>query len=337
MSKITNPELEPSVTCGFFSSQDGDRKYNTEEISSLFDGLIKDGIYSTIGDAFTVTAAGGNNVTVGTGRAWFNHTWTYNAEPLPLTLDAAEVNRSRYDAIVIEINVNESVRDNSIKVLKGSSSSGAKPTMKKTEGVYQYPLCYIYRPAGSKAITAGNIKNEVGSTTPFVTGVVDTVNLETLTSQYLAALDELKDKLNSDFQTNYDAQTEAFNNAITEFTTWITGQEADYTTWLNSTQEDFSDWRDSQTEAFNKWSDNEKSSMTNWEDTQKSDFETWAAERKSVIDQWYETIKGQLSDGDLAVSLQSQINDNKTAIAEVKEQVEGLAVISNDEIDALFS
>ena len=43
-----------SVTSGFFNSLNGDRRYNAEQMSSIFDGIINDGIFANIGTAFGV-------------------------------------------------------------------------------------------------------------------------------------------------------------------------------------------------------------------------------------------------------------------------------------------
>ena len=88
-------------------------------MSSIFDGLIVDGIFSSIGTAFNVRAAGGLTVNIGIGRAWFNHTWTLNDSILPLEAPEAEVLLDRIDAVVIEVNAIESVRANSIKFVTG--------------------------------------------------------------------------------------------------------------------------------------------------------------------------------------------------------------------------
>ena len=50
-----------SVSSGFFNSLNGDRKYNAEQMSAIFDGLIIDGVFASIGTAFAVKAAGGLN------------------------------------------------------------------------------------------------------------------------------------------------------------------------------------------------------------------------------------------------------------------------------------
>ena len=56
-----------SVTYGFYNSLNGDRKYNAEQVSSLFDGLIIDGVFASVGMAFAVKATTGITVNVGIG------------------------------------------------------------------------------------------------------------------------------------------------------------------------------------------------------------------------------------------------------------------------------
>ena len=42
-------------------------------------------------------------VTVGTGRAWFDHTWTLNDTPLTLEIEPASEMVVRIDAVVLDI------------------------------------------------------------------------------------------------------------------------------------------------------------------------------------------------------------------------------------------
>ena len=48
-----------AFTCGFFNSENGDRKYNAEQMSAIFDGIIADGVFTTIGDHLAVSAGTG--------------------------------------------------------------------------------------------------------------------------------------------------------------------------------------------------------------------------------------------------------------------------------------
>lgn len=187
-----------AVTSGFYNSVSGDRKYNALQMSSIFDGIIEDGVYSTIGDHFSVTAGTGNTIIVGTGRAWFNHTWTLNDADYPVTLEPSEVVLNRYDAIVIEVNGSNTVRGNSIKVIKGTpGSSPSKPSLAKGDNnIWQHPLAYVYVPAGSSSISQSNIEYVVGkSECPFVVAAVQSVNIDALVAQWQDEFDTWFDNL----------------------------------------------------------------------------------------------------------------------------------------------
>lgn len=175
-----------SVTYGFYDSLNGDRKYSAKQISELFDGLIGDGVFTSIGDALAVSVGGGMNIIVGTGRAWFNHTWTYNDAPLILQVDQSEIALNRVDSVVLEVNSDDDVRANTIKIVKGVPSSEPVATeLVRNEFVNQYPLAYIYVSAGVTEITSANIENTIGSSDcPFVTGILETVDIDTLLAQW---------------------------------------------------------------------------------------------------------------------------------------------------------
>lgn len=188
-----------SVTSGFFNSINGDRKYNAEQMSSIFDGIINDGVFANIGTAFSVQATTGNTVNVGTGRCWFDSTWLLNDATLPIELDDAEVLLDRIDAIVIEINHSESVRAGSIKVVNGTpSSTPTNPTMTHTDYINQYPIAYIMRSANSDAITQANITYTVGSNAcPFITGILSVVSIQNIVSQWENEFDTWLDSLSA--------------------------------------------------------------------------------------------------------------------------------------------
>ena len=71
-----------AIKYGYFNSVNGDRKYNAEDMTMYFKGLVSDGIFQTIGDMFVVTAGDGLTVTVGTGRALVNTHWIENTTVL---------------------------------------------------------------------------------------------------------------------------------------------------------------------------------------------------------------------------------------------------------------
>ena len=217
-----------SVTYGFYNAKDHDRQYDAVQLSSIFDGLINDGIYATIGDAFVITAGSNMSVTVGTGRAWFNHTWTYNDAKLILTIPNSEVLLDRYDAVVLETNDADDVRANSIKVISGvAASSPKKPDLTNDTHTHQYPLAYIKVPANSTSVSQANIENCIGtSACPFVTGIVDTIDATTLFKQWNSEFDiwfdSMKGQLSTDAAGNLQTQINALKNTISTTTKSIT-------------------------------------------------------------------------------------------------------------------
>lgn len=210
-----------AVTSGFFNSVNHDRLYNAEQISSMFDGIILDGIYQGLGDAFIVKPYSDLNctVTVGTGRAWFDHTWTLNSTELALTLDDPNVLYDRIDAIVIDVDRRQDVRANSIKVVKGTvSETGAtKPSLIKEELHNQYPLAYVTVKAGSAApIQAQYIENMIGKTdTPLVAGVLESMDItmfvQQMEDEFNVWFDGLKDVVSGDAITNLQQQINEIN------------------------------------------------------------------------------------------------------------------------------
>lgn len=197
---------------GFFNSKNGDRKYDAIDISSIFDGIIEDGVFGTIGEQFTVTPGEGLQVIVGSGKAWFHHTWTSNDAPIPLNLETPDITLDRYDAVILEINNEENVRANAIKILKGTSQSiPQKPSLIKSETVNQYPLAYILVKHGSSSITSSEIEIMVGKgECPFVTGPLESVSVDQLFSQWESDFnvwfDNVQAQLEGDIATNLQKQ-----------------------------------------------------------------------------------------------------------------------------------
>lgn len=226
-----------SVTYGFYNSIKGDRKYNALEMSSIFDGIIVDGVYMSIGDALNVKSSGGMGITVGIGRAWFNHTWTLNDSLLPLTLANSDVLLNRIDAIVLEVNNNTEVRKNTIKILKGTpSSKPVKPTMTEGELLNQHPLAYISIPAGATSISQSNIENAIGtSACPYVTGVLKGMDIDNLVAQWGAQWAEW-------LSSNTDAWEAFMSDNTNEWKSFMAKNKNEWSDLINGNTSEFETW-----------------------------------------------------------------------------------------------
>lgn len=187
-----------SISYGFYDSLPNDiREYSAKEFSSLFDGLINDGVFMDVGNQFMITASSNMFIVVGTGRAWFNHTWTYNDAPFVLKVSEANSVFSRIDTVILEVDDRIDKRINSVKILEGvPAPDPVAKTLTRIDGVYQYPLAYILVEADVKEITQSVITNAVGtSDCPFVTGIIQTMNIDNLISQWRDQWERYKEKV----------------------------------------------------------------------------------------------------------------------------------------------
>ena len=282
-----------SFASGFFNSVDHDRLYDATDISRLFDGLIRDGIFASIGDCLVVKQSNQMNVTVGTGRAWFNHTWSYNDALYPVTIPPSEILMDRIDAVVLEINSVESVRANSIKLIKGTpSSTPTKPALTNAKEVHQYPLAYVTVGKEVTSIRQADIENCVGtSACPFVTGILEVISIEQLIPQW-------KDILNRFVEEN-----------TANFNTWMNGEKQDYQAWLTAAKKEITDWQATSKSDYQKWYDSIKNGYDQWFATIKaaydanwSTFQQWEKASQTEFDKWFENMKNKL-EGDLGAKL----------------------------------
>ena len=175
-----------AVTYGFYDSLNHDRLYNAQQMSAIFDGIINDGVFISVGNQFHTVAGTGMQVIVKSGRAWFDSTWTLNDAEYPLSIDAADVLLTRIDAVVLEVNSEVATRANTIKIVKGTpASTPAKPTLTNTATIHQHALAYVTVAKNITAITNSMIEIVVGKTeTPYVTAILQTTDITDLYNQW---------------------------------------------------------------------------------------------------------------------------------------------------------
>lgn len=292
-----------SVTSGFFNSLNGDRKYSAEQMSAIFDGIINDGVFASIGTAFGVSAEGtDNDITVGIGRAWFNSTWLYNDAILPLTAEESELVLNRYDAVVIEIDRSDSGRKGDIKIITGTPASEAEyPEMTHNAYVNQYPLAYIYRAAGSTVITQADITNMVGtSSCPYITGILQVINIDNLVAQWQGEWDV------------WSAQWPQWKAAWDQWFAEQTGDVSDETeAWLAEMKSTFDTW------------------FSGLETILEGDVAANLAEAVVVLQQRFQTLAEEK-----AVYEAIQGSDNDDLLDSSGNPIEGRTVLGGSESDS---
>ena len=210
-----------AITSGFFTSSNGDRKYTAEQMSAIFEGFITDGIFQTIGSCFKTSYLSGRDIKIDTGRAWFNNIWIYNDAIVTLTDPVSEAVLDRWDTVIVEVNKTQSVRECSFKIITGvPATTPSKPSLSQTDGIYQYPLAYIYVAKGSENLSDDDITNAVGTDDCPYAGLVNQ-------AQWLADEKKIIDKW--------------FSLEQTDFTEWQKNEQMNFGTWLSDLHKNISE------------------------------------------------------------------------------------------------
>lgn len=204
---------------GFYNSLNGDRTYDAIDISRIFDGVITDGVFAGIGDLFAVTPGSGLQVGVGSGKAWFNHTWNRNDSIYLLSVEEPDITLSRIDAVYIKVDGRESIRANTLEIRKGSPAvEPQKPLMTQNpdEGIYEHALAYVtVRPAVTQ-IEAKDIEVVVGTEeTPLVTSILQQTDIDSL-----------------------------WANWKSQFGDFLSENETEMDEWMSMTRAEFDEWWD---------------------------------------------------------------------------------------------
>lgn len=204
-----------AIKSGFFNAKETspgvfDRLYDNIDLSSIFDGIIQDGVIQGYLEGLVVRPGDGLKVVVNTGRAWFNHTYTVNDADLVLDISEPDVTYRRYDSIVLEVNSREDVRSNSIKIISGVASGSPSPVqLTHDDLVNQYALANVLVRPKATSITAGDIYDQRGTKeTPYAKGA--TIN------------PDISDTLNH-WREAFGEQSNSFEKQFNEFLETATG------------------------------------------------------------------------------------------------------------------
>lgn len=211
-----------ALTSGFYNSLNGDRRYNSEQISSMFEGLLSDGVFERVDNAFIVTPSSGLTLSIGSGRAWVKNKWAKNDANITITLNPAHVTLNRYTAIVLRNDF--TTRDITLEMIDGANaSSPTKPSIVRNASMYDLCLAYVYVGAGATNITQANITDMRPDNTVcgWVTGLIQQVDTSQLFLQYQTAYEEFFEQLESWKDTQE-----------TDFGSWETAQKTAFDTWF---------------------------------------------------------------------------------------------------------
>lgn len=206
-----------AFTYGFYNSSNGDRTYDAIDISRIFDGVVTDGVFAGIGDLFAVTPGSGLQIGVGTGKAWFNHTWNRNDNIYLMAIGDADITLSRIDLVYLKVDSRDSVRANSLEIRKGEPAvEPQKPQLVQNpdDGIYEHALAYVTIRPASTQIEARDIEIVVGTEeTPFVTSILQQTNIDSL-----------------------------WENWKTQFGEFLADSDSEMDEWMATTRDEFDEW-----------------------------------------------------------------------------------------------
>lgn len=200
------------ITYGFFNSVNGDRRYDADQISEFFKGLISNGVYENIGDGLVVSAGTGMNITVGTGRAAIECKWIDNDATETLAIAGSHSTYDRIDAVVVRLDRANRLME--FGVVTGiPAASPEKPALTRNDIVYELALAYVTVPAASTSVTDENIEDvrSISADCGWVTGLITQLDISTLYQQWIALFQNYFDQMAADYQEWFDTLSGQLN------------------------------------------------------------------------------------------------------------------------------
>lgn len=200
-----------AITYGFFNSSNGDRKYNADQMSQYFKGLISSGVFENVGGALQVIAGTGMTVQVKTGRAVIDYKWVENDAVLNLDITQSHGALNRWTAVVVRLDVTN--RLITITTKDGTAASNpTKPSMDNTSTTKEICLAYVYVAAGVTSISQADITDmRPSSLCGWITGLINQVDTSELFIQYQTAYEGFLSEMTEDFDEWFETLTDQLN------------------------------------------------------------------------------------------------------------------------------
>lgn len=202
----------------FWNSVSGDRTYNADSFAEWANTFFSTGVFN--GD-LQVTPDSGMVVNVGTGYANINGKVRLFDAQTTFTLSPASGTYPRIDTIVVRRN--DTARTITLEYVMGAYSGlDPQPTAPtRDETTYEIVLAQILVNAGATSISVGDITDTRPDDTicGWITGSVDSVDVDQLTAQARAQFDEwfqeMKDQLSEDAAGHLQLEIDDINDSIT--------------------------------------------------------------------------------------------------------------------------
>lgn len=183
------------IQYGYFDSVDGDRKYNADQMSEYFEGLVSNGVYEDVGNAMQVIAYSGMKLKVRSGRAIVNCKWIRVTGTEEITVTQSDTQHDRYSAIVVRLNE----ADRKIEIACKDGTPGARP-MQPDVAANELCLAMVYVRANATEILQSEIRDTRASEMcGWVTGLIEQVDTSQLFLQWQTAYENYYEEMTAQF------------------------------------------------------------------------------------------------------------------------------------------
>lgn len=224
-----------AILTGYYNSISGDRKYNAEDMSKYFSGIISKGVLQNYANKFVVKASSGMIIIVPSGKAYFTDgKYIENTADYTLNIEASDVVLNRIDRIVLRNDRSTNSRIGSIIVKKGiPATNPIAPALENTETVEELSLATVRVNKLAENITQANITNTIpdSKVCGYVTGVIDQVDTSDLYIQYETAYREFKQQSEEAFNEWFETVKDTLGSLglFRNYTDVVTTTEAEQT------------------------------------------------------------------------------------------------------------
>ena len=231
-----------NANAGFFSAVSGDREYYATDLNRPYKRLVSNGVFATQrGTPSTdlqVLQGTGMGITVQPGQGIFADKWFELSSAQAITVPNNTSTSPRLDSVLVQIDNRISGRVGSIVYRTGTASNTpSAPAINTVTDVVEYRVANILVNPGATAIYQSNIYDLRGSSEcPWITSLVQQVDISTLFTQYQDAYKRYFETSTSDFEDyeearkdDWDAFIESLTDDLTVSTNVITIRSS-YTT-----------------------------------------------------------------------------------------------------------
>lgn len=222
-----------NVECGFFSAQNGDRRYSAADMNRPYKRVITNGVFATpVGTPSTdlqviSDQANAMNIIVKKGDGMFGDKWFQSTSDISIVVPSNTGVSPRRDSVIVQVDNRLNGRVGSVVYRTGTPATNPQPPAIGTvTDVIEYRIANIYVAAGATTINNDAITDLRGSSEcPWITSLIKQVDTSTLYTQWQAA-----------YQHFYDTETVAFQTWLATLTeeltvaTSVVKYESTYTT-----------------------------------------------------------------------------------------------------------